>query len=62
MEPLFGKQVSHRKEVKTKKEIGGIKALHKLQREGKAIFMGHKDYQQLHLVKNFIERYKGIFV
>ena len=48
MEPLFGKQVSHRKEVKTKKEIGGIKALHKLQREGKAIFMGHKDGEEIY--------------
>tara|TARA_R110002020_G_scaffold135957_3_gene303460 strand:- start:332 stop:1156 length:825 start_codon:yes stop_codon:yes gene_type:complete len=48
MESMLGKQVSHRKEIKTKKELGGRKALHKLERERKAFFMGHKDGEEIY--------------
>ena len=43
MEPLIGKQILHGGAVKTKKELGGWKNVNKLQREGKAVFIGHED-------------------
>ena len=54
MEPLIGRQIGHGKKIKTKKELGGWKNVHKLQREGKATFFGHEDGDE-----KYIRHYSG---